>query len=329
MNEKFTVDLDAVEVDYFYYTFRGHGYSTPNLNGIDVNLLTDDEKQVLENPHTIRDMEEQTEIMAILAVSQYGLLLEDVKEQTPYICLEAVKQNPFAIEYVEDQHPTLCMFAVRQNGDALEYIKNKTPEICRAAVENSWDALAFVKEPTPELCNYAFKTNVKALRYIENQTEEMCLEAAKKDPDALLYIINPSEEVQIAAVQTFGTPIQYIDNPSLELCLDAIRRDKMSMALIPQDRVNEIVNQTLKRAEMLYPPDIQKKHETNSYENLKFALDKEDYTVNNKYSSYESMQFYENRQNTSALDDIIASTRERYDSQMSNSPHRNPNMQER
>lgn len=46
---------------------------------------------------------EQTEIICLQAVMQYGIALKFVKKQTEIICLEAVKCKPNALKYVENQ----------------------------------------------------------------------------------------------------------------------------------------------------------------------------------------------------------------------------------
>ena len=65
----------------------------------------------------------------LVAVKQYGLVLQYVKEQTHEICLEAVKEDGHALEWVKEQTFEICLEAIKETGLALQYVKEQTPLI--------------------------------------------------------------------------------------------------------------------------------------------------------------------------------------------------------
>lgn len=170
----------------------------------------------------LKDIEEQTEEICLIAVKQDGLALEYVKEQTEEICLEAVRQNGCALPYVKKQTKDICLEAVRQNSYAIQYVNykhyNRTifweavkkdkslygmalryanfygyidDEICMEAIKINVDYIQILKDRilNEELYLFVVKQNGLALEFVKEQTEEICMEAVKQNGMALEFVV--------------------------------------------------------------------------------------------------------------------------------------------
>ncbi|MFZ2537699.1 MAG: DUF4116 domain-containing protein [Oscillospiraceae bacterium] len=92
-----------------------------------------------------------------------GSQLRNLDNQTNYLCMIAIKNNPLALKYVKNQTPQICLAAVNQNGQALQYVHNQTEEICMAAVNRSGACLKYVRNQTPEICLAAIKAHPQSI----------------------------------------------------------------------------------------------------------------------------------------------------------------------
>jgi hypothetical protein len=64
-----------------------------------------------------------------------------VKEQTPVLCLAAVQQYGYALQYVNEQTPELCLAAVQKYGRALQFVIAQTQELCLAKMDMLYNML--------------------------------------------------------------------------------------------------------------------------------------------------------------------------------------------
>ena len=85
----------------------------------------------------LKNIENQTDGMCILAIRQNYKALEYVKNQTEELCLEAIKYNYKALEYVKEQTEYLCLEAIKKDCNALKYVRNKTEGLIIKAISHS------------------------------------------------------------------------------------------------------------------------------------------------------------------------------------------------
>lgn len=154
------------------------------------NLESTNLKAVKNNGLLIKeiDRDEQTEEVALAAVSQNGLSLKYIRNQTHNICIRAIRQNYLAFNYVRNKNEHICREAVNINGLTLEFIKNQTPKICLDAVKQNPFALEFVIEQTYEICEAALFRNGLALEFVKDKTIELCLLALSQNSQSIKYI---------------------------------------------------------------------------------------------------------------------------------------------
>lgn len=84
---------------------------------------------VKKDGHFLRDMEDQTEGMCLLAVRQRWTYLEYAKVQTFDVCAEAINQSVEALKYVKDQTFHVCRYALGIDLKACQYIREPSEEV--------------------------------------------------------------------------------------------------------------------------------------------------------------------------------------------------------
>jgi hypothetical protein len=98
-----------------------------NIRPLSEFLATLDEATVshfvLENPHMLNRVDNQTEALCMAAVQKNGWVLRYAKPQTEAMCLAAVQQYGCALQFVETQTEAICRAAVQQRPDAQCYVK--------------------------------------------------------------------------------------------------------------------------------------------------------------------------------------------------------------
>jgi len=87
--------------------------------------------------------------------------MKEIQNQTEEMCLLAVKQNGMALQFVKNQTEQICLLAVKQNGMALQFVKNQTNEICLSAVQQNGMALQFVNDKEYKLLFITSNINIK------------------------------------------------------------------------------------------------------------------------------------------------------------------------
>ncbi len=182
----------------------------------------------------LKDIEDQTEELCLIAVEQNAFALQYAKDQTHKICMKAIQKDAFAIQCVKEQTPELCMFAVKQNGSMLKYVKEQTPEICMEAVKQSKWNFDYVKEQTPEICMEVIKQDGHTLKHVKEQTHELCLEAVKQSGLALRFVKEQTPEICMEAVKRYGRALEYVKEQTPEICLEAVKRDGSSLRYVKE-----------------------------------------------------------------------------------------------
>lgn len=65
---------------------------------------------IIEHPRAIRDLEEQTEDLVMLALDHDPNALSVVRDQTEEICKYAMSLNPYTMVYIRNLTPELAKF---------------------------------------------------------------------------------------------------------------------------------------------------------------------------------------------------------------------------
>ena len=155
------------------------------------------EDLIRNHPSEIRNIENPSERLQLIAVRKDGYKIIFIKNPTEKVQLEAVRENGYAIRYIKNPSEQVQLEAVKQNGYALEYIKNPSEKIQFEAVKQDGGSLEYIKN------------------------EKVQLEIVKKYPLAIQYIKNPTEKVQLEAVKYNIGMLRWIDEPTekvLEYC---------------------------------------------------------------------------------------------------------------
>lgn len=66
---------------------------------------------IIQHPRAIRDLEEQTEDLVMLALDHDPNALSVVRDQTEEICKYAISLNPYTIAYIRHVTPELLKYA--------------------------------------------------------------------------------------------------------------------------------------------------------------------------------------------------------------------------
>ena len=252
-------------------------YQNEYLKELYKNFYSDnskDLKQVMINPDSIKDIDNPSEELQLIAVKLNGNTIQYINNPSEEIQLIAVRQDGWAIQYINNPSEELQLIAVKQNGWVIQYINNPSEELQLEAAKQNGLVIQYIDNPSEEVQIAAVKQNGNAIQYIDNPSEEVQLVAVRQDEYVIRYIIdkgiipseevqlvavrqdeyviryidNPSEEVQLAAVTYDGTLIQYIDNPSTKVQLAAVKENGNSIKFIiekgitPSEKVQALHN---------------------------------------------------------------------------------------
>ncbi len=122
---------DYLDDEEFEYDIENNEEDLKEDNKVHLNDLS----RVKYDYRELKDIENQTEEMCLLAVKQDGTIIEFVKDKTYKVCMEAVKQTYKSLKYITNQNEDICIEAVKQNYRALYYINNKTENVLIEAIK--------------------------------------------------------------------------------------------------------------------------------------------------------------------------------------------------
>ena len=81
-------------------------------------------------------------------IMKYPFIIRNIDDPTEEMKLLAVKRNGYAIRYIDNPTEEMKLLAVKSNVSAIQYIKNQTNKMKWLAIKsNSW-AIMYVENPT-------------------------------------------------------------------------------------------------------------------------------------------------------------------------------------
>ena len=192
-------------------------------------------KAVIANPKVIVFIPDQTEELALLAVSTCGFALQWVKSQTDKICREAVKKDPESIIYVQNQTEELQLLAVSLQGDVLQYIHPQPNSVRDAAVQNTQKAILHVDNQDEDFCINTLKLYPSSLYLMKDEsiTENVAKFALSKSIYNFPYIPTKTQAIYEIIVKLDPTRLSSVPNPSYDMCMDVVKRNGMMIYAVP------------------------------------------------------------------------------------------------
>lgn len=177
------------------------------------------EHNILEQPHIIKYIDNQTENIALKVVSLNGLLLEHIKKEcrTKNVIDVAINNNSSAIQFVNNPDDDLCMRVILSNPYNIQYIDNPTYEMKKIAVDACGFCICYIENPDYDLCKLAVTNCPTSIRYIKNPDQELCKIAVSTTSQSIASIKNPTYELCKMAVEESFFNISSIKNPNYEL----------------------------------------------------------------------------------------------------------------
>jgi len=157
-------------------------------------------EMVLRDPYYIKNIDNPSEEIQLVAVNKNGILLKFIKSPSVKVQWEALKNNVWAIEYIE----------------------NPLEEMCILAVESAWNTLKFIKNPSENVLIKAVGSKGWSLQFVKNPSLELQRIATIKDWDSIKYISSPLEEIQLLAVDSYYGALSFIKEPTLRVKRKAI-----------------------------------------------------------------------------------------------------------
>ena len=91
---------------------------------------------IMKYPFIIRNIDNPTEEMKLLAVKQNGNTIQHIQNPTDEMKWLAIKSNGFAIQYIDNPTEEMKLLAVKNNGYAIKYIDNPTEEMKIISYQN-------------------------------------------------------------------------------------------------------------------------------------------------------------------------------------------------
>ena len=168
--------------------------------------LSLEQKRVMDDPDIIKDIEEQTEDICIVAVHKRWSLLYYVKKELfsskaySNICMVAVSSDYRALEFVDKElipdsiYCKICIVALKQNRDAFQFINYPFEEIYLAAIEIDPSLFILMCRQTENVCKAAVSRDGLLLKHIQKSRftqyvyDEICHIAAKQNIKAVEFI---------------------------------------------------------------------------------------------------------------------------------------------
>lgn len=178
------------------------------------------------DPNYIKNIENQTEELQLIAIEGDPSSLEYMKNPTEKIQMLAVKKNGSLIKHITQPSERVQSEAVKNYTPAIKYIKNPTEAVQLLAISQDAELIEYIENPTEDAQLSSVLKNKSLIKYIKNPTEKTQLIAVTIDPFAIKYITEPTEKVQLRSVLIEPSAVQLIRNPSenVQLALISGRR---------------------------------------------------------------------------------------------------------
>ena len=147
------------------------------------------------NPIAIKNIDNPTDEMKIMALKRDGLLLRYIDNATKEMEEIAVKTNPRAIEFIDNPTEELMKEAVLAGWSNLNYIKKPSYDVLKLAIEQRGWAIQYVKEPIEELQIMAVKKDYDSIT--DKKKKNMFDTDNLFNPYADTRILNIAEDKEI------------------------------------------------------------------------------------------------------------------------------------
>ncbi len=121
-----------------------------------------------------RKMTFKDEAFYIKGLKKNSFLIKDIEDQTPELQLVAVSQNAWAIEYIKNPVEEAQLIAVKQDPQMIKYIRNPTKEVQLVVVQERPFLINFIKNPSVKVQMAAIEKDYKIVEknYIKNISRE-------------------------------------------------------------------------------------------------------------------------------------------------------------
>ena len=194
---------------------------------------------VKNNGNALEFIENPTEEMKLIAVKNSGYALKFITSPSEEMMLLAIENTSWAIRDIHNPSEKMKLLAIENYAEIIQYIDNPTDEMKLLAIENSASVIEYIENPTNEMKTLALKNSPYAIKYIDNPTDDMKTLALEGDGYLLKDIENPTEEMKLTAIENNAKAIKYIENQTEKMKLLAINNDVDSIAYVenPTDKM--------------------------------------------------------------------------------------------
>lgn len=208
------------------------------------NLPSDVILQIIsKNPQIIKECEDPTEEMCVVAVKSNPSVVNKCRIQYPAAIKAAIMTNPEIIrsvpipdletyDHLAAIDPLLPLQSVTLKKNPVEkqfvdHVLASNPYMvskikARLTIQEQREIINInpylaldLRKPHPEILLEAVKLEPTLIRHITEQTEDLCIAAVERNPILIRYINNPTEATCVTALAKDPRLIIYIERPGL------------------------------------------------------------------------------------------------------------------
>lgn len=200
--------------------------------------ITEDYRSAIENPSSIKDMENPDREIIMAAIKTDPTAIQFVSTPDEEMTKSAIRAfcdkeiNPF--DYIDSQQQELAEYIIRLWPFAIQFIKDPSEELVRLAVSKNEDSIQFIKNPSKEVQNIAVNKDGWCIRFIDSPCEEVQIAAVKNSPSSIAFIDDPVEEACLIAINESWELIKKIKNPSEKVQIAAVKKSPIAIAYIKE-----------------------------------------------------------------------------------------------
>ena len=179
----------------------------------------------------ITHLEEET-------VSRDPSFLMHVDEQTDSLCMLALSNTPHALEYIHNKTYRYCSKAVGVDGATIQYVPitefddNQVKRLYEKALGNNGLALQYIPEEarTPDLCQIAIDSNIRAIHYVPKKMPYAGVwrTAIYREP-TYVKLLDPLDDELYNVMSNYAYSLNHeiyylIHKPTMEMTIDYIKK---------------------------------------------------------------------------------------------------------
>lgn len=143
------------------------------------NLIGSKIINVFRNPYSIKDIENPSETIQLVAVKNNGNVIEYIKNPSAKVKLAAVKSRGMAIEYIKKPTEEMQLIAVKRDVNALKHIESPSEKVQITALKGDASGIEYIQKPSEKIQLLSVNDFCKNIKYIKNPTIKV-KELAKK-----------------------------------------------------------------------------------------------------------------------------------------------------